>query len=76
MVKERIVKFYVSHRGGVEGAAIGCLVAVAVLLFGAFQVVFVAICGGMGYYIGARISKDKEYLRNLLDRILPPGTYR
>jgi len=37
---------------------------------------FIAIFVIIGYYIGKQISNDKDYIKNLLDRILPPGTYR
>lgn len=76
MFKERLLQLYLSHRGGFDGAAAGLLVAVAVLLLGVFRVVFIAICVGIGYFIGTKVSDNKDYLKNLLDRILPPGTYR
>ncbi len=76
MFKERLLQFYLSYRGGIDGAAAGLLVAVAVLLLGVFRVAFIAICMGIGYFIGTKLSENKDYLKNLLDRILPPGTYR
>lgn len=68
--------FYQARRGAINGAAIGLLVAVLVLLIGPIRVIFLAICVGVGYYIGKRLSEDKDYIKNLLDRVLPPGTYR
>lgn len=68
--------FYNSHKGGVNGALIGLLIGVSILLFGFFRMLFIALCIGIGYYIGKRLNDDKEYIRNLLDRVLPPGTYR
>lgn len=76
MVLERILDFYESHRGGLNGAAIGLVIAVAILLLGFFRVLFIALLTGVGYYIGKRIHEDKDYIKNLLDRVLPPGTYR
>ena len=73
---EMIVEFYNKHRGGIIGAAIGFLLAVFILILGFFRVLFIAIFAGVGYYIGKRIHDDKDYIRNLLDRVLPPGTYR
>jgi uncharacterized membrane protein len=73
---ENIKEFYDSHRGGINGAIIGLIIAIAILTLGFFRVLFIAICIGVGYYIGKRLHEDKEYLKNLLDRILPPGTYR
>lgn len=76
MDKESLLRFYLSHRGGINGAAIGLIIAVAILIIGFFETLFIALCVGIGYYIGKRLSEDKDYIRNLLDKILPPGTYR
>ncbi|HPD01232.1 MAG TPA: DUF2273 domain-containing protein [Acetivibrio sp.] len=75
-IMKKIIGFYRLHYGGINGAFIGLVVAICVLVIGFFQTLFIAICVLVGYYIGKKISKDKNYLRNLLDRFLPPGTYR
>lgn len=76
MSKEKIIEFYRSHCGAVNGALIGFTISVFILVLGFFRTIFIAICVLLGYYIGKKISDDREYLKNLLDRILPPGTYR
>jgi uncharacterized membrane protein len=76
MNMDNIIEFYNSHKGGINGAAIGLLIAVTIMLFGLFRMLFIAICVGIGYYIGKKLHEDKEYLKNWLDRVLPPGTYR
>lgn len=76
MDKEKIFQFYEAHRGGLNGAGIGLAVALTILLLGFFKTLFIALCIGVGYYIGKKLNEDKEYIKNLLDRILPPGTYR
>ncbi len=73
---EKILRFYNSHRGGLNGAMIGFITACTILIIGFFRAVFIAICVGIGYYIGKRLSDDKDYIKNLLDKVLPPGTYR
>ncbi|MGI6778074.1 MAG: DUF2273 domain-containing protein [Acetivibrionales bacterium] len=73
---EWLTEFYRSHRGAVIGALVGFFIAVAILILGFFRVLFIAICSGVGFFLGNKLSVDKEYLKNLLDRILPPGTYR
>jgi uncharacterized membrane protein len=70
------IEFYNSHRGGINGAVAGLVIAVAFLVLGFFKMLFIGICIGIGYYIGKRLYEDKDYIRNLLDRVLPPGTYR
>ena len=73
---EKLAQFYTSHKGGLNGGLIGFAVAVAILIFGFWRVLFIAILAGLGYYIGKRMYEDRDYLKNLLDRVLPPGTYR
>lgn len=73
---EKIKQFYNSHYGGMNGAFIGLILAIFILVLGFFKTLFIAIFVGIGYYIGKRVCEDKDYIRNLLDRILPPGTYR
>ena len=73
---EKFISFYNTHFGEINGALCGLLFAICTLVAGFFQTLFIAICVLIGYYIGKKISQDKDYLRNLLDRILPPGTYR
>ncbi len=76
MNKEKLFQFYNSHRGGVIGGIVGLVIACAILIIGFLHTLFIAICVGIGYYIGKRLSEDKDYIKNLLDRVLPPGTYR
>lgn len=76
MQKERLLEFYRAHSGEIIGSFIGFVVGVAILVLGIFRVLFLAICVGLGYYIGKQISADKNYIKNLIDRVLPPGTYR
>lgn len=73
---EKLTEFYVTHKGGINGALIGFVIAAAILIFGFWRMLFIAILSGLGYYIGKRMYEDRDYLKNLLDRVLPPGTYR
>lgn len=76
MDKEWLLNFYRTYRGGIIGAAAGFIIALFIMLIGFFWAIFVAICTGIGYFLGKKLSEDKEYLKDFLDRILPPGTYR
>jgi uncharacterized membrane protein len=76
MDTEKILEYYYEHRGAIKGAAVGLILAILILLLGFFRVLFIAILTGVGYYIGKRLHEDKNYIKNLLDRVLPPGTYR
>ena len=76
MDMEKITRFYNLHKGEVNGAMIGFVLASVILIVGFFRTLFIAICIVIGFYIGKKVSEDKDYIKNLLDRILPPGTYR
>ena len=76
MDKSKLIEFYTSHRWKINGAAIGILIAVIILTIGFLKTVFIGICGLIGYYLGKKLSEDEDYIKNLLDKILPPGSYR
>ena len=53
------------------GAAIGLIFAVSVLTFGFFKTFFVAICAGIGWYIGRQYKVDSElfqYWQNVINK--------
>lgn len=75
-MKEKIIEYYCSHIKEVSGAAIGLFFAILILTIGFFRTIFILVFVAMGYYFGKKISCDKNYLKNLLDKILPPGSYR
>ncbi|MDR0287163.1 MAG: DUF2273 domain-containing protein [Clostridiales bacterium] len=72
----RFYKFYKVHFWSFNGSLAGLLIGLSVIFIGFFQTLFIAICVFIGYYIGKQLEKDKNFLRHLLDKILPPGTYR
>lgn len=76
MEKEKFIEIYNQNKGAFIGALIGLVTSVILLSLGILRTLFIALCIGIGYYIGNRLSRDKNYITNLLDRILPPGTYR
>ncbi len=73
---EDLANFYNDHKGGINGALIGFVISVSILVFGFFRILFISLFVAAGYYIGKKVHQDKDYIKNLLDRILPPGTYR
>ena len=68
----RIYKFYRQHFYAINGAAIGLIVGLSFVYFGILETLFLALCVVVGYLIG----KDKTFIKNILDKILPPGSYR
>lgn len=76
MEKDKILQCYFSHRGAINGGLIGLGMAISIIGIGLIRTLFIIFCVAIGYYVGKRLSEDKSYITNLLDRILPPGTYR
>ena len=72
----KLYRFYRNNYWGINGAVIGLLLGLALVFWGLFRTVIIAICVLVGYFIGRKLQKDKNFLRNLLDKILPPGSYR
>ena len=71
-----ISEFFKSKSGGAKGALIGLVVALLIIFLGLIKTIFIAICVGIGYYIGKCFEADKNFFRKLLDRFLPPGRFR
>lgn len=60
------------HRGKIIGGILGLFIGIIIILFGFFKTLFVILCAIIGYYIG-KSTDSKNGLRDLLDKILPPG---
>ena len=55
-----------NHRGCVLGAVLGALIAVSILLFGFWNMLFIGICVSLGLWLGNRIDKaDDGWLQDL-----------
>jgi len=76
MNKDKFIQYYLAHHGGINGALTGFVLSVLVLTIGLFRTLFITACVAAGYFLGKKLSEDSDYIKNLLDRILPPGTYR
>ena len=72
----RLYKFYRTYYFSVNGAAIGFAVGLSLVLAGIIRTIIIAACIFAGYYIGKKLQSDRDFIRKLLDKILPPGTYR
>ena len=55
-----------NHRGCVLGAVLGALIAVSILLFGFWNMLFIGFCVAIGLWIGKQIDDaDDGWLQNL-----------
>ncbi|HHU53277.1 MAG TPA: DUF2273 domain-containing protein [Clostridiaceae bacterium] len=61
---------------GIKGAISGFVIALLLVLFGLLRTLFILIITIIGYYIGVRYFSDEKSIKELLDRIFPPGRFR
>jgi uncharacterized membrane protein len=61
------------HRGKIIGIVFGLIIGLIIIAIGFFRALFVVLCAVLGYYIGMSLDNGQS-LRDLLDRILPPGS--
>ncbi|HPX92947.1 MAG TPA: DUF2273 domain-containing protein [Bacillota bacterium] len=61
---------------GIIGALIMFAVALLWILFGFWRLLFIFLLTLAGYYVGFRYFRDRDAIRKLIDRILPPGMFR
>jgi uncharacterized membrane protein len=61
---------------GLIGGLIGLALALSLVIFGFLKTLFIIALTFLGVFLGVRYFSNKEAIRNLLDRILPPGIFR
>lgn len=57
-------QYFYLHRGPILGSLIGLILAVAILIFGFFKVLFIGIFVVLGYYGGKKVSEDREFFQD------------
>lgn len=73
---KRIYKFYRRNFHSINGSFIGLVIGLSFVFLGFFKTLFIVFCMLVGNYVGKKIQKDKNFIKNLLEKILPPGSYR
>lgn len=66
-------ELWVEHRGKILGGIFGLIIGIIIIAMGFLKALFVILCTLVGYYIGKSID-NKEDIRDILDKILPPGS--
>ena len=72
----KLYRFYRNNYWGINGALIGLLLGLSLVFLGLIKTIILAVCILAGYFVGRMLQKDKNFIKNLLDKILPPGSYR
>lgn len=76
MIKELLTELLIkinNNKGKFFGALLGFLIGIMILSIGFFKTLFVFICTSIGYALGSKRFRNIN-LRELLEKILPPGS--
>lgn len=73
---KRIIDELKTHNAAYIGGSMGFGISLFLILFGFWKTLFVLFLTGGGYYVGKKFFSNKEDLKELLDKILPPGRFR
>lgn len=61
---------------GVKGGILGFVVGLLLVTFGFWRTLFVLFLTCLGYVLGIRLIQRHGGLKELLDKIFPPGFFR
>lgn len=61
---------------GQKGALVGAILGLFLVVFGLWKTLFICLLSAVGFFIGVRYFSRKEDLRQILDRLFPPGRFR
>lgn len=54
-------EYIIKHRGKIAGVFLGLVVGLIILKYGLLKTVFIALCVGIGYYIGKRLDERVNF---------------
>lgn len=61
---------------GRNGALLAFVLALLIVIFGILKTLFILLLTLLGYYVGIRYFSNQKTIKELLDRIFPPGRFR
>ncbi|MCL6447518.1 MAG: DUF2273 domain-containing protein [Armatimonadetes bacterium] len=61
-------EFLSRHRGKITGVILGLIFGWLIILYGFLKTFFIALCAGIGYYIGKRADEKYDF-KDLLARV-------
>ena len=72
----KFYRFYKNNYWSINGALIGLILGLCLVFLGLLKTLVVAVFVVAGTLLGRKLQKDKNFFKRLLDKILPPGSYR
>lgn len=71
-VREWIETCFTTYKGRTIGIVSGLIFGILILSLGFWRGVFLALCAGIGYWLGSFRDREEDFL-SFLDKILPEG---
>ena len=72
----KLYKFYRKYHYCINGALIGLATGLMLVFLGILKTIVILLCLYGGYFIGKKLTQDRDFIKRILDRILPPGSYK
>jgi len=72
----RVIEHCKGKDAGLIGGGIAFSLALLLVIFGFWKTLFIVIATLIGYLIGALLFKNKDKVKEWLDKLLPPGRFR
>ena len=72
----KILELLRDRNAGTLGAVGGFIVAILLVKYGLFRTLFILLLTFIGYFIGSKIFRDRDRIKDFLDKLLPPGRFR
>ncbi|MBO4261334.1 MAG: DUF2273 domain-containing protein [Clostridia bacterium] len=72
----KMYKFYRKYHYCINGAILGLVTGLMLVFFGIWRTLIVLACVYLGFFIGRKLMHDHDFIKKLLDRILPPGSFK
>lgn len=71
--REQLIRFYQQHSTKIIGGLIGFLFGLFVMWVGLFWALFITATTFAGYWLGARLAEDPEYVPEWIERLMSGG---
>ena len=72
----KFYRFYRNNYWSINSALAGLILGLCLVFLGLLKTIVVAVCVVGGMLLGRKLQKDKNFFKLLLDKILPPSSYR
>lgn len=72
----KILELLRNRNAGIIGAVGGFILAILFVKYGFFRTLFILLLTLIGYFVGNKFFRDRDRIKDFLDKLLPPGRFR